>query len=998
MTTTGRNQKSSNMKKYLLAAFALAAVLPGCAKDDLTNGQDATVVMNAPVFYAGFADASSETKTYVNENGHLRWNADDRLTIFVGKTLNTQYAFDGENGENAGGFNPISDGGGFVTANPLNANYAVYPYSSTTKISEEGVISLTLPSVQTYGEDSFGRGANTMVAVTQGTDDFYLPFKNVCGYLVVSLYGDATIASVSLKGNNGEKLAGAATVTPSFGGNPSLVMKDTATETITVDCGEGVTLGTTKETATAFWFVVPQTTFSNGITITATSKDGESFQKSTGKTISIERNKISTMAVLETSFTSGPTIPEMVDLGLPSGIIWASFNLGASNPEEYGSYYQWAGSEDVSDTSIYLDLDNCPYHTGSDTEVGWTKYIPSDKLWYWSGSGSPDNKTVLDPEDDVAHVKLGDKWRMPTDSELEELYNNCTSEWTTLNGVKGIKFTSKNNSNSIFLPAAGKRFRDHLDSVGSYGLYWSSSLDTDSPVGAHLMFANLYGVGTGYGGRCYGHPIRPVSDVGVTHVIGISLSNLSITLTEGSSETITATISPSNAYYKNIIWSSSNTEIATVNPNGLVTAIKPGSATITAKSQDGGHTATCIVTVIAEPAESIENNQIWYTSYIESIIEPNSSYGFGANIIDNSYSDGKGVITFDSDVTSIPSGAFCASQYLESITLPSGTISVKSDAFNNCELLRSITLSDKLEVIEAGAFKGCKNLTAISLPNTLVSIGADSFYDCGSIKEITLPSNITTIPDRAFTWCNKMEHITIPRNVKSIGDSAFWACQSLQSITLPPELTSIGPSAFYACQQLESIVIPDKVTSIGDACFDECYKLSKIFLGKNISSIGKGVLRYCNQLESIEGKYASVDNRCLIKDNVLLGFAPKGITSYTFPSSITSIGEYAVAGYSDLKTITIPDSVIIIEQYAFGWNNLVTVHIGTGVKVINNSAFVYGSDLQSLYCKAVNPPVLGSGVINRFKSGFTIFVPQESVDHYKDIWNYYASYIVGYPF
>ena len=505
------------MKKYILAAFALAAVLCGCVKDELTNGQDGVADVNAPVFHAGFADAFSETKTYVNKDGHLRWNADDRLTIFVGKTLNTQYAFDGEDGDNAGGFNPVSGGSGFVTANPLSANYAVYPYSSTTKISEEGVISLSLPSTQVYGEDSFGRGANTMVAVTENKDDYYLPFKNVCGYLVVSLYGDATITSVSLEGNNGEKLAGAAAVTPSFGGNPSLVMKDAATGIITIDCGEGVEIGTTKGTATAFWFVVPQTTFSNGITITATSSDGASFQKATSKTISIERNKISTMTALEAIFTSGPAIPEAVDLSLPSGIKWASLNLGASKPEDFGGYYQWGGLEDVTNTSIYLDNSNCPYHKGSSLSTGWTKYIPSSKSSYWSGTGNPDNKTILDPEDDVAHVKLGGKWRMPTIEEFQELKDNCTSEWTTLNGVKGRKFTSKINGNSIFLPAAGYRNLDYLLRVGSDGYYWSSSLYTVSPGSACGLDFDSDFVGTGNGnGRCHGRSVRPVYVIGTS--------------------------------------------------------------------------------------------------------------------------------------------------------------------------------------------------------------------------------------------------------------------------------------------------------------------------------------------------------------------------------------------------------------------------------------------------------------------------------------------------
>ena len=209
-----------------------------------------------------------------------------------------------------------------------------------------------------------------------------------------------------------------------------------------------------------------------------------------------------------------PTIPvpEMVDLGLPSGIKWASFNVGASKPEDYGGHYQWAGLEDVTSTSIYLDLSNCPYHTGPDYDRGWTKYIPSGYSSYWSGSGSPDNKTVLDPEDDVAHVKLGGKWRMPTKAEFEELYNNCTSEWTTLNGVKGRKFTSKKNGNCIFLPAAGYRLDGDLDDVGSNGDFWSSSLNSGNPICAYRFGFSTDGVSNGYSGRYYGLSVRPVSE------------------------------------------------------------------------------------------------------------------------------------------------------------------------------------------------------------------------------------------------------------------------------------------------------------------------------------------------------------------------------------------------------------------------------------------------------------------------------------------------------
>ncbi len=204
-----------------------------------------------------------------------------------------------------------------------------------------------------------------------------------------------------------------------------------------------------------------------------------------------------------------------VDLGL--SVKWAACNLGATSREEYGGYYQWAGTKDVTSTSIYLVMSNCPYHTGSSYSSGWTKYIPSGKSSYWSGSGSPDNKTVLDAEDDVAQVKLGGKWRMPTREEWDELRNtsNCSWTWTSINGIDGYKVQSKKpgyTGNWIFLPAAGYRNYDSLSGVGYNGDYWSSSLSADSPNGAYGLYFNSNYVSTPSNNRFFGKSVRPVSD------------------------------------------------------------------------------------------------------------------------------------------------------------------------------------------------------------------------------------------------------------------------------------------------------------------------------------------------------------------------------------------------------------------------------------------------------------------------------------------------------
>ena len=195
---------------------------------------------------------------------------------------------------------------------------------------------------------------------------------------------------------------------------------------------------------------------------------------------------------------------EAVDLGLPSGIKWATFNVGATKPEEYGGYYAWGETEEKEnyDWSIYK------WCNGSSSTL--TKYC-TDSFY-----GTVDNKTTLAPEDDVAHVKWGGTWRMPTKAEQDELRNNCTWSWTTLNSVNGYKVTSKTNGNSIFLPAAGQRNGTHLNSSGSYGYYWSGSLSNDD-INYDITFAfgfYFFEYGCGYGGiyRDCGCTVRPVSE------------------------------------------------------------------------------------------------------------------------------------------------------------------------------------------------------------------------------------------------------------------------------------------------------------------------------------------------------------------------------------------------------------------------------------------------------------------------------------------------------
>ena len=261
----------------------------------------------------------------------------------------------------------------------------------------------------------------------------------------------------------------------------------------------------------AFYYKSCQATESDNIVFTLidTSNGNKKQYTVTGKSLTTDTFKA--ISIDYSKFKEGAAdIPDgCVDLGL--SVYWASCNLGASKPTEYGDYYQWAGTEDVSDTGINLDWSYCPYHTGSDSGTGWTKYNTK------SSYGTVDNKTVLDPMDDAASVALGGKWRMPTDEEWTELRNtdNCSWTWTTIDGVNGYKVQSKKSGytdNWIFLPAAGSRRGTDLSLVGSGGYYWSSSLNTGGPNLAWYVYFYSDNVSRYRYNRCNGQSVRPVSE------------------------------------------------------------------------------------------------------------------------------------------------------------------------------------------------------------------------------------------------------------------------------------------------------------------------------------------------------------------------------------------------------------------------------------------------------------------------------------------------------
>jgi len=191
-----------------------------------------------------------------------------------------------------------------------------------------------------------------------------------------------------------------------------------------------------------------------------------------------------------------------VDLGLPSGTLWATCNVGASSPEEYGDYFAWGETEPQADNAY--SWSSYKWCNGSDHSM--TKYCTS------SSYGTVDNKTVLDAEDDAATANWGVNWCMPTIDQIKELCNSryTTTTWTTQNGVRGYMIKSRTNGNSIFLPATGYRRDGSLNNAGFRGYYWLRSLNTSVQYSAcNLEFGEAY-FDMYYWSRRSGQSVRPV--------------------------------------------------------------------------------------------------------------------------------------------------------------------------------------------------------------------------------------------------------------------------------------------------------------------------------------------------------------------------------------------------------------------------------------------------------------------------------------------------------
>ena len=492
------------MKRTITLLTALALILTGsCQRIEEAFVQDGTVSGEKMIFEATIAEATlneaspaeaPETKSALQSNEKdIYWTPGDAINIFYGSSTKSKFtanitepfptaSFEGRLGAATGSAEQGISSQSF---------WGVYPYDEDNTCDGNSV-TLKILDRQFASPGSFGNGMNPSVANSPGLS---LSFYNVGSWFRFSV-SQSGITSATFSGNNDEILAGKVTVKMDSNGKPFITNIENGQTSITVTPEGGGSFVPGK-----FYYItlIPQTIAGTGYTLTLI-KNGNSANcvvADPAKTYAFNRSEYRSKRNADQGLIFNHDYVEMAP-----GFFWATTNIGASSPENYGDYFAWG-------------------ETKPKTDYQWSTYFDNP-----SGDGrtfnkyASDKKTSLDLEDDAAKANWGGSWRMPTEAEWTALMDTDNFTWTWTDdyngtGVKGEIVTSKVSGyvgNSIFLPAAGRRMATGGSNVGTNGYYWASSVDLGYNPGARDLYFTSTTRTTERQARCWGISVRAVYD------------------------------------------------------------------------------------------------------------------------------------------------------------------------------------------------------------------------------------------------------------------------------------------------------------------------------------------------------------------------------------------------------------------------------------------------------------------------------------------------------
>ena len=860
------------MKKRIIL-FSVLAMISSCAKLEFTEpAQNGELNVNAndglpEVIYATVADEQDpQTRTYVDGKSVL-WQPSDAISFFYGNQHNAHYAYNGETAASEVEFAKVASGG--LQLDPINYSRGIYPYDPNITVVTEGevdAINVTYPAVQTYAPNSFGRGANLMIATGDGPTGEMLHFRNACGYLVIKLYGKATVKSITLSAVDGvSKIAGKATIVTDENKIPVATMSDDASTSVTLDCSNngGVALSTDQNNPTEFWFALPPVDIKGGIRIVVTDMNDNIYTKQTTKDVNITRNNVQPMAALQfvSNIPASNKIWYTKVADAPSGRI--TFGNKQDNPF------------DATIIAHYYDSSVGKYVIAFDRPVKTIKA----KAFY-----STDIKTIELP-DGLETIEEGafGYTQIPAITIPGSVNTIKTEAFSLCPQLESIEFLPSPTQTPLTIACIKRDLADYGPFENAYfkSIKLNRELVYVDPDGESFKADQV--------------------DEGILYNRN---TNSSVSITIGG-------------------------QVSTF-PEYMLSGLKFTSLTIPGTVTVIGHNVfnecTSLTNLTFEPSptgESLTIGANWGEFFTRGLFAdcPLKAISLNRQIEYGIQAGGTGVfsghsledgITLGEQVHTLLSNMFNNSG-ITSISIPATVMKIRDYAFSNCTELSSIRFEASAVPLTIG-FQSASDLadqvgpfyqsplTNIYVNRELVpsesyadkrdqndeGIFSTSFDD--AVVTVTLGENVKTISDYMFTGV-KMESLTIPGSVTTIGNDVFNGCDKLVSITFESSPTD------------QALTIGWNTDGTDEGLFVNC-PLQTVKLYRQ--------LEYGMTSEEFDEDYVPFAGKSL-GNGVTLGeqvhtllpymFFNSGITSLTIPGTVMEIKDNAFYNCAALASV-----------------------------------------------------------------------------------------------
>ena len=730
------------MKKFYILAL-VAAMFAACATDTTED-----VAIGVPeTLRVSFEDEDSRIQL---ANGKTVWTKGDQVSVFYRSNANQKWQYKGETGERVGELQQVDAGS---ATREMDRVVVVYPYNESYYINPSTCnVQASLPAVQTYLADSYGLNGNIMISHGEYNN---ISLKSVCGWLKLQLTGNGEkVQTITLKGNNGEQVAGeiyinsadATAILSSDAGDAddseiggaggNLLFENTILNEVTLNCGEGVTLGADP---TAFYIALPPQEFSKGVTLKVFYADGTTMTKSTSNSIEIARNTILPMSTLyydgnvppvyELAYTTNDGEP--LDPFTTEGF-GANFVENIFDPATGKGALKFDGRVTTIPARAFVACTNL-------TQIELTKDITTINAEAFSGC-----KVLAMMNIPQGVETIGDK-----------AFYNCggtTTEITIPSSVTSIGTSSfegcggKANINCEIYSSGFEKAKftkvvigNSVTSIGHRAFYYCTSLTSVTiPDGVTEIGSDAF-----------------------YHCTSLTSVTIPDRVTSIGGWAFNECTSLKEVYY------------------------------------NGDLSAWCKINFYDHSANPMCNGAKLYLNGVELTEVTIPSNMTEIKYVFTGCASLKS-ITFHKRVTSIGDYAFYNCSSLTSITIPNSVTSIGDGAFRDCTGLTSITIPDSVTEIRYATFDGCISLTSVTIPDSVTSIGVWAFSYCTSLVSVTIPDSVTSIGDYEFYNCSSLTNVTIPDSVTSIGVHAFSYCTSLKDIYCKPTTPPNGSSSMFS--------------------------------------------------------------------------------------------------------------------------------------------------------------------------------------------------------